>query len=46
MIKYFDQFVDAGTGDLDVLILDEAHRNRDTWVDRSTERRCVPVVGK
>lgn len=36
MFKYFNQFMDAGTNDLDVLILDEAHRIRETSVDRYT----------
>lgn len=36
MFKYFNQFMTAGANDLDVLILDEAHRIRETSVDRYT----------
>ncbi|WP_045820818.1 DUF2075 domain-containing protein [Williamsia herbipolensis] len=36
MFKYFNQFMDADANDLDVLILDEAHRIRETSVDRYT----------
>ncbi|GGB48625.1 DUF2075 domain-containing protein [Gordonia jinhuaensis] len=36
MFKYFNQFMAASTNDLDVLILDEAHRIRETSVDRYT----------
>ena len=36
MFKYFNQFMDAETNALDVLILDEAHRIRATSVDRYT----------
>ncbi len=36
MFKYFNQFMDAETNSLDVLILDEAHRIRATSVDRYT----------
>lgn len=36
MFKYFNQFVDADRNGLDVLILDEAHRMRETSVDRYT----------
>ncbi|TCN30089.1 hypothetical protein EV644_13411 [Kribbella orskensis] len=36
MFKYFNQFMDAEPNDLDVLILDEAHRIRETSVDRYT----------
>lgn len=37
MFKYFNQFMDAKSNDLDVLILDEAHRIRETSVDRYTK---------
>jgi hypothetical protein len=37
MFKYFNQFMDAEPNDLDVLILDEAHRIRETSVDRYTK---------
>ena len=37
MFKYFNQFVDANRNDLDVLILDEAHRIRETSVNRYTK---------
>jgi hypothetical protein len=37
MFKYFNQFMDAEANDLDVLILDEAHRIRETSVDRYTK---------
>ena len=36
MFKYFNQFVDAGKNGLDVLILDEAHRIRETSANRYT----------
>jgi uncharacterized protein len=36
MFKYFNQFMDAEDNSLDVLILDEAHRIRETSVDRYT----------
>lgn len=36
MFKYFNQFMTAGRNELDVLILDEAHRIRETSVDRYT----------
>ncbi|GAB2638830.1 DNA/RNA helicase domain-containing protein [Kribbella swartbergensis] len=36
MFKYFNQFMDAEPNELDVLILDEAHRIRETSVDRYT----------
>jgi hypothetical protein len=36
MFKYFNQFMDAEPNGLDVLILDEAHRIRETSVDRYT----------
>jgi hypothetical protein len=36
MFKYFNQFMDAERNGLDVLILDEAHRIRDTSVNRYT----------
>ncbi|TDD23495.1 DUF2075 domain-containing protein [Kribbella turkmenica] len=36
MFKYFNQFMEAEPNDLDVLILDEAHRIRETSVDRYT----------
>ncbi|WP_354005550.1 DUF2075 domain-containing protein [Rhodococcus antarcticus] len=37
MFKYFNQFMTAEENDLDVLILDEAHRIRQTSVDRYTK---------
>jgi hypothetical protein len=36
LFKYFNQFMDAERNGLDVLILDEAHRIRETSVDRYT----------
>jgi hypothetical protein len=36
MFKYFNQFMDAEPNGFDVLILDEAHRIRETSVDRYT----------
>ncbi|MGH3634163.1 DNA/RNA helicase domain-containing protein [Mycobacterium sp.] len=36
MFKYFNQFISAEANGLDVLILDEAHRIRETSVDRYT----------
>lgn len=36
MFKYFNQFIDAEQNGLDVLVLDEAHRIRETSVDRYT----------
>jgi hypothetical protein len=36
LFKYFNQFVDAEKNGLDVLILDEAHRIRETSVNRYT----------
>lgn len=36
LFKYFNQFMDAERNSLDVLILDEAHRIRETSVDRFT----------
>jgi uncharacterized protein len=36
MFKYFNQFIDAERNGLDVLIMDEAHRIRETSVDRYT----------
>jgi uncharacterized protein len=38
LFKYFNQFIEAEPNDLDVLILDEAHRIRETSVDRYTRR--------
>ncbi|HEU4948233.1 MAG TPA: DUF2075 domain-containing protein, partial [Kribbella sp.] len=37
MFKYFNQFMDAESNGIDVLILDEAHRIRETSVDRYTK---------
>ena len=37
MFKYFNQFVDAETNGLDVLICDEAHRIRETSANRYTK---------
>jgi DUF2075 family protein len=37
MFKYFNQFMEAERNDLDVLICDEAHRIRETSVDRWTK---------
>ncbi|MBM7366556.1 DUF2075 domain-containing protein [Gordonia hydrophobica] len=37
MFKYFNQFMTAETNGLDVLIMDEAHRVRETSVDRYTK---------
>jgi uncharacterized protein len=37
LFKYFNQFMDAEQNSLDVLILDEAHRIRETSVDRWTK---------
>jgi hypothetical protein len=37
MFKYFNQFMTAERNSLDVLILDEAHRIRETSVDRYTK---------
>lgn len=37
MFKYFNQFVDADQNGLDVLILDEAHRIRETSANRYTK---------
>lgn len=37
MFKYFNQFVDAERNGLDVLILDEAHRIRETSANRYTK---------
>ncbi|MGH3601200.1 MAG: DNA/RNA helicase domain-containing protein, partial [Pseudonocardiaceae bacterium] len=39
MFKYFNQFMDAETNGLDVLILDEAHRIRETSVNRYTRAK-------
>jgi len=36
MFRYFNQFVDADRNGLDVLVLDEAHRIRETSVNRYT----------
>src|SRR5664279_6580441 len=36
LFKYFNQFMDAEQNGLDVLVLDEAHRIRETSVDRYT----------
>jgi hypothetical protein len=36
LFKYFNSFIDAGRNDLDVLICDEAHRIRETSVNRYT----------
>ena len=44
MFKYFNQFMDAGANELDVLILDEAHRIRETSVSRYT--RAAQRTGK
>lgn len=38
MFKYFNSFMDAETNDLDCLILDEAHRIRETSVNRYTRK--------
>jgi hypothetical protein len=37
LFKYFNSFMDASPNDLDVLILDEAHRIRETSVNRYTK---------
>lgn len=37
MFKYFNQFIDADQNGLDVLILDEAHRIRETSANRYTK---------
>jgi hypothetical protein len=39
LFKYFNQFVDADRNGLEVLILDEAHRIRETSVSRYTPRQ-------
>ncbi len=39
LFKYFNQFIDAERNGVDVLILDEAHRIRETSVDRWTPAR-------
>lgn len=39
LFKYFNQFVDADRNGLDVLILDEAHRIRETSMSRYTPAR-------
>ena len=39
LFKYFNQFVDAERNGLEVLILDEAHRIRETSMDRFTRRQ-------
>jgi hypothetical protein len=39
MFKYFNQFMDADKNGLEVLILDEAHRIRETSADRYTQAR-------
>ncbi len=39
LFKYFNQFVDADRNGLEVLILDEAHRIRETSADRFTSAR-------
>lgn len=38
MFKYFNSFMEAETNSLDVLILDEAHRIRETSVNRYTRK--------
>ena len=38
LFRYFNQFIDATPNDLDVLVLDEAHRIRETSVDRYTRK--------
>ncbi|ROR93382.1 hypothetical protein EDD28_2794 [Salana multivorans] len=38
LFRYFNQFMDAIPNDLDVLVLDEAHRIRETSVDRYTRK--------
>ncbi|MBB5828272.1 DUF2075 domain-containing protein [Micromonospora carbonacea] len=38
MFKYFNSFMDAGTNDIEVLICDEAHRVRETSVNRYTTK--------
>lgn len=38
MFKYFNQFIEAEPNSLDVLILDEAHRIRETSVNRYTKK--------
>lgn len=40
MFRYFNQFMDAEPNDLDCLILDEAHRMRETSVQRYTRREA------
>jgi uncharacterized protein len=39
MFKYFNQFMDADKNGLEVLIMDEAHRIRETSADRYTQAR-------
>ena len=39
LFKYFNQFMDADRNGLDVLILDEAHRIRETSANRYTQAR-------
>lgn len=39
LFKYFNQFIDADRNGLDILILDEAHRIRETSADRYTPAR-------
>jgi uncharacterized protein len=39
LFKYFNQFMDAEKNGLEVLILDEAHRIRETSADRYTQAR-------
>lgn len=38
LFKYFNSFMDAGTHDIEVLICDEAHRVRETSVNRYTRK--------
>ena len=44
LFKYFNQFMDADRNGLEVLILDEAHRIRETSADRYTQPRREPAA--
>lgn len=46
LFKYFNDYIDAEPRDLDVLICDEAHRIRETSVNRYTRREVRDRAGR
>ncbi|CAM2947296.1 DNA/RNA helicase domain-containing protein [Saccharomonospora xinjiangensis] len=46
LFKFFNNYIEAGSRDLDVLVCDEAHRIRETSVNRFTSRKSRQLAGR